>query len=168
MRKKKIPNPKRRMQAAVGGGIAIVVIVIFVSYYIDQSSLSGQRFGDQLAQIQTDLKNATDSFDSQLTLYKSGQLSKDQMLKITDDHIVLIQNMLPRYDQLKPPESFGPSLQLFRLSTLTEIESYKYLRDWIATGSNESKTKSDELYQQSFQYEMNALQSYGTAKSKGS
>ena len=168
MRKKKAPNPKRRLQVAIGAGIIIVGMVIFVNYYLDQSKLSGQRFGDQLAQIQTDLKNETQNFDSHLTLYKNGQLSKDAMLKITDEHIKIVQGTLSRYDSLKPPELFTASVQLFRLSTQTQLESDEYLKKWIQTGDNSSRTKSDELLQQSFQYEMSALQSYGTAKSKES
>ena len=168
MRKKKATNPKLRMHLAIIIGVIIVGIVIFVNYYLDQTKLSGQRFGDQLAQIQSDLKNETQNFDDYLTQYKNGQISKDQMLKITDDHILAVQNILPQYEKLKAPELFVPSLQLFKLSTETQIESDKALREWITTGNNASSAKSDQLLQQSFQYEMNALQSYENAKSKGS
>lgn len=117
-------------------------------------------FTNKLAQIQQDLKNETQSFDAYLTQYKNGQISKDQMLTITDAHILAVQNILPRYDQLQVPESFAHSLQLFRLSTETQIESDKTLREWIVTGNDTTSSKSDQLLQQSFQYEMDALQSY--------
>ena len=168
MRKKKEANPKHTLQIAIAGGVITIALVILVNYYLDQTKLSGQRFGDQLAQIQQDLKNETLSFDVQLTQYKSGHISKDQMLKITDDHIKAVQSFLPRYDQLKAPDLFVPSLQLFRLSTETQIESDNTLREWIVTGNNATIEKSDQLLQQSFQYEMNALQSYEKAKSGGS
>ena len=167
MRKKKEAKSKIT-QLAIAIGIIIVILVIAINYYLDQTKLSGQRFGDQLAQIQADLKNETLNFDVHLTQFKNGHVSKDQMQKITDEHINTIQNILPRYDGLKAPDLFVPSLQLFRLSTETQIESDKSLRDWIMTGNNASKLKSDQLLQQSFQYEMNALQSYENAKSKGS
>lgn len=156
------------MPIAIGSGIAIVAIVILVNYYLDQTSLSGQRFGDQLAQIQSDLKNETQGFDEQLTMYKNGQISKDQMLKITDDHILAVKKILPRYEDLKAPELFKPSLQLFKLSTETQIESDQTLREWVVTGNNATSAKSDQLLQQSFQYEMSALRSYESAKSSGS
>lgn len=76
MRKKKAPNPKLRMQVAIASGVIIVAIVIVVNYHLDQTQLSGQRFGDQLAQIQLDLKNETQDFDAHLTQYKHGQISK--------------------------------------------------------------------------------------------
>jgi hypothetical protein len=168
MRQKKISNTKRRTPIAIVLGITIVGIAIFLNYTLDQSKISGQQFGDRLAQIQSDLKNETQNFDVHLTQYKNGQISKDMMLKITDEHIQAVQNMLPRYNELNPPELFAPSLQLFRLSTDLQIDSDKALRDWIVTGNNATSVKSDQLLQQSFQYEMNALQSYENAKSKGS
>ncbi|HZS74915.1 MAG TPA: hypothetical protein VFA69_10485, partial [Candidatus Nitrosotalea sp.] len=59
MRRKKAPSKIKLMPVAIGSGVAIVAIVILVNYYLDQTTLSGQRFGDQLAQIQADLKNET-------------------------------------------------------------------------------------------------------------
>jgi hypothetical protein len=168
MRRKKAPGKSHTMPIAIGSGIAIIAIVILVNYYLDQTALSGQRFGDQLAQIQSDLKNETQSFDQNLTQYKHGQISKDQMLKITDDHILAVKNILPRYEGLKAPELFKPSLELFKLSTQTQVQSDETLRDWIVTGDNASSAKSDQLLQQSFQYEMSALQSYQNAKTGGS
>lgn len=156
------------MRVAIAIGVIIIAIVIIVNYYLDQTQLSGQRFGDQLAQIQLDLKNETQSFDTHLTEYKNGQISKDKMLNITDTHIVAVQNILPRYEQLKAPELFAPSLELFKLSTQTQIESDQTLREWVVTGDNATYAKSNQLLQQSFQYEMNALQSYENAKTKGS
>ena len=145
-----------------------MVIAIAVNYYLDLSKISGQKFGDDLAQIQTDLKNETLTFDSHLKQYNAGQISKDVMLNITDNHTANLEKIFSRYDQLKAPDTFGPSLVLFKLSTQKELESDQNLRIWIATGDNATRVKSDQLLQQAFQYEMNALQSYNDAKSKGS
>lgn len=168
MKKKRLPNPKRRLYIAIVAGAIIVAIVIALSYNFDLAGLKGQKFGDDLALIQSDLKNETQNFDYQLSLYEKNQLSRSEMLNITDSHIEKMQNFLIRYDGLSPPEPFVPSLQLFRLSTQTQLESDKLLRDWIQTGDNSTRAKSDDLLQQSFQYEMNALQSFNNAKSKGS
>lgn len=171
MKKKKpqaTPNPKKNLQIAIIGGVAIIVSVIFVNYNLDQANLSGQRFGNSLASIQSDLGNETASFDANLTMYEKGQITKDQMLNITDAHLSKMQDILTRYDGLNPPESFAPSLQLFRLSTQTQLESDNLLKQWIQTGDNSSKIKSDQLLQQSFQYEMNALQNYNSEKTSNS
>lgn len=168
MKKKRSPNPKRRLQIAITAGAIVVVAVIAFSYNFDQAGLKGLKFGDDLALIQSDLKNETQNFDYQLSLYEKGELSKSEMLNITDNHIEKMQHFLIRYDSLSPPDPFVPSLQLFRLSTQTQLESDKLLRDWVQTGDNATRTKSDEVLQQSFQYEMDALQSFNNAKSTGS
>lgn len=167
MKKKRLPNPKRRLQISIAVGTIVVAVVIALSYNFDQAKLTGQKFGDDLALIQLDLKNETQDFDSQLSSYEKGELSKAQMLNITDTHIEKMQSFLVRYDSLRPPESFVPSLQLFRLSTQTQLESDNLLKEWIQTGDNSTRVKSDDLLQQSFQYEMSALQSFNNAK-KGS
>lgn len=167
MKKKKLPsppNPKKRIQIAIGIGIAIVAAVIAINYDLDQSNLKGQRFGESLSLIQSDLKNETSVFDAKLTMYEKGQISKDQMLNITDIHIERMQNILTRYDSLSPPEPFVASLQLFRLSTQSQIDSDNMLREWVQTDDNSTRAKSDQLLQESLQYEMNALQSYNNAK----
>ena len=168
MKKKRPPNPKRRLQIAIAAGVIIVVIIVTLSYNFDLAGLKGQKFGNDLALIQSDLKNETQNFDYQLSLYEKNQLSRSEMLNITDSHIEKMQNFLIRYDSLSPPEPFVPSLQLFRLSTQTQLQSDKLLLEWVQTGDNATRTKSDDLLQQSFQYEMNALQSFNNAKSKDS
>ena len=168
MKKKRSPNPKKRIHIAILAGTTIIIVAIVLSYNFDQAGLKGQKFGNDLALIQSDLKNETQSFDYQLSLYEKNQLSRSDMLNITDKHIEKMQNFLIKYDNLNPPEPFVPSLQLFRLSTQTQLESDQLLREWVQTGDNVTRIKSDNLLQQSFQYEMNALQSFNSAKSKGS
>lgn len=156
------------MRIAIIAGVAIIVVVIAVNYYLDQAGLRGQRFGDGLSIIQSDLKNETAVFDSNLTSYEKGQIPKDQMLNITDAHIAKMKTILAKYDSLDPPEPFIASLQLFKLSTQSQLESDGLLKEWILTGDNSTRAKSDQLLQESFQYEMNALQSYNNAKTGSS
>lgn len=167
-KKKALPNPKRNLQVAIIIGVAIIAVVIAVNYNLDQANLNGRRFGEDLSLIQSDLGNETAAFDANLTMYEKGQISKDQMLNITDSHLAKMQSILVRYDSLNPPESFAPSLQLFRLSTQTQLDSDNLLKEWIQTGDNSTRTKSDQLLQQSFQYEMNALQNFNSEKTSNS
>ena len=170
MKKKKVqaPNPKRRLQYAIIIGVAIILAVIGVNYNLDLADLKGQKFGNDLALIQSDLHNETAAFDANLTAYEKGEITRDQMLNVTDTHIATMQKILDRYDNLNPPESFASSLKLFRLSTQTQIESDTFLKQWVLTGDNSTRAKSDQMLQESFQYEMNALQTYHNAKAGAS
>jgi len=162
--KKKVSNPKRKIQIAVAAGIIIIGIVIVLSYNLDQVRISGQRFGDNLAQIQNDLKDETAGYDSKVAQYQRGGITRDEILQISDKHISVLDDILSRYNTLRPPETFVSSLQLFKLSTQTQIESDKLLKEWIQTGDNSTKIKSDELLGRAFEYETRALDSFNSAK----
>ncbi len=166
--KAQAPNQKKKLQIAIIAGAAIIAAVVAINYNLDLANLNGQRFGDNLALIQSGLRNETASFDANLTMYEKGQISKDQMLNITDVHLVKMRDILTKYDDLSPPEPFAASLKLFRLSTETQIESDDLLKQWVETGDNATRAKSDQKLQESFQYEMNALRSYNNAKTGSS
>jgi len=168
LKKKKAPNPKRKMQIAIAAGVVIISLVIVLNYNLDQVKISGQRFGDNLAQIQSDLKDETANYDVKVTQYQKGNISKDEMLQISDKHLMILNDILTKYNTLKPPEPFVPSLALFKLSTQSQIESDKFLKEWIQTGDNSTKLRSDELLGRSFEYETRALDSFNNAKTNPS
>lgn len=168
MRKKQESNPRKTIRIAVTVGIVIVALVIAVSYIMDQANLKGKQFGDNLAWIQSDLKNETKRFDTQLTNYEKGNMTRDEMLNITDAHITKMKDILSRYDTLDAPKAFSSSLQLFRSSTQKQLQSDELLKKWVQTGNITKRQMSDELLQQSFQDEMNALRTFHDAKSNGS
>lgn len=136
-----------------------------VQIILPELKISVGIFEEQLAQIQEDLKNETQNLDKYILQYENEQISKDQMLSIIDNHIISMQNILPRYDQLNTPQLFTPSVKLFKLSTQAQLDSDKLLKEWIMTGDNSTKVRSDQLLEQAFNYETNALQSYENAKS---
>ena len=164
LKKKKVPNPKRKMQIAIIAGVIIISLVIVLSYNLDQAKISGQRFGDNLVQIQNDLRDETANYDAKVAQYQKGSVTKDEILQISDKHIIVLNDILSKYNTLKTPETFVPSLELFKLSTQSQIESDKLLKDWIQTGDNSTKLRSDELLGRSFEYETRALDSFNNAK----
>lgn len=149
---------------AIVAGAIIIGLVIMLNYNLDQVKISGQSFGDNLAQIQNDLKNETSYYDAKIIQYQNGNITKQDILQISDSHIVVLNDILSKYDKLKPPEPFAPSLELFRLSTQAQLDSDKLLKQWIETGDNSTKIRSDQLLEQAFSYESRALDSFNKAK----
>lgn len=135
-----------------------------LNYNLDQAKISGQSFGDSLAQIQNNLKNETADYDAKIIQYQNGNITKQDILQISDNHIVILNDILAKYSMLKPPEPFAPSLELFKLSTQSQLDSDKFLREWIQTGDNSTKVRSDQLLGQAFDYETRALDSFNKAK----
>ncbi len=164
MRKKPVQPSKKGLYFAIVIGIVIIGLVIGVGYYVEQAKISGQRFGNNLEQIQSDLKKQILEYESKLTIWQEGGLTKQEMLEISENYLLELEKIVERYDKLTPPQAFTSSVELFKHSTQTQIESDKLLKIWIETGDNSTKIRSDELLQQSFEYETSALASYNTAK----
>ena len=163
MKKKRVSSKNGTYIAIVVGAIIIVLVVAF-NYYLDQAKISGERFGNSLQQIQKDLKNQVSDYESKIRMWQDGDLTKQEILQISENHLIGLENILSRYDALLPPQAFAPSLKLFKLSTQSQLESDRLLKEWIETGDSSTKIRSDEILQQSFEYETSALASYNMAK----
>ena len=164
MKKKPVKPSKKGLYFVIVIGAVIIGLVIAVSYYIDQAKIVGQRFGTNLEQIQVDLKKEVSGYESKLTIWKEDGMPKQEILQISENHLIELEKILERYDNLQTPQAFAYSVELFKSSTQSQIESDKLLKEWIETGDNSTKIRSDELLQQSFEYETSALSSFNMVK----
>ena len=164
MKKKPVQSGKKGLYFAIIIGITIIGLVIGISYYVEPAKISGQRFGNNLKQIQSDLNKTTFSYESNYGMWKDKNLTDKEILDATDAHIRDLNEVISRYETLSTPQAFTTSVELFKRSTQSQLESIKLLKEWIGTEDNATKIRSDELMQQSFEYETSALDSYNKAK----
>ncbi len=167
MKKKPVKPSKKGLYFTIIIGAVIIGLVIAVSYYVDQAKIVGQRFGNNLEQIQADLKKTTSSYESKYGMWENKNATDKEILNATDTHIDDLTKIISRYDILTPPQAFVPSVELFKRSTQSQLESIKFLKEWIETGDNATMIRSDELRQQSFEYETSALASFNRIKNSG-
>lgn len=149
---------------AIGVGILVVALAVFYYYSADQAKNRGEYFGNSLKNIQDDLKQTQTEFYSKKKMLDEGSITKEEFLKYTDTHVQNIQNVLKRYDELIPPQSFAASLKLFKASTQKQLESDQLLIEWIKSNDPADKVRSDLLLQESFENEIVALDSFNKAK----
>ena len=150
--------------AAAVIGILIVSSAIFFVYSSDQTKIKGQMFGNELKQIQDDLKKNTHSYDTKLSLFKEGSLDKEKFLEFAEKHKDEMSNIILRYDSLQIPNGFKTAVDLFKLSSETQLESDIQIMEWVKTGNDAAHIRSDVLLQESFDYEMAALSEYKLAQ----
>ncbi len=145
-------------------GVVIVGIVISYFYSAEQVRTKGFTFGNELQLIQDDLKKLQTDFESQHTILKEGDINTEEFLEYSYKHIKKMEKLVLRYDELLPPDAFADSVELFRLSTQSQIQSDRELIEWIKTGDESIKIRSDLLFQESFEYEIAALAKFNAAK----
>ena len=66
------------MYAAILVGVIIIAMSIFFVYSSDQAKMRGEAFGKALEFIQEDLRKLTHSFDSKVSMFKQGDISKGE------------------------------------------------------------------------------------------
>jgi len=153
------PKKKKRsvMYAAIAVGVMIIGMSIFFVYSSEQAKMRGQAFGKAIEFVQEDLRKQTHTFDSKVSMFKDGNISKDEFLEYAKKHMNEMEKIILRYNNLQTPKQFIPSVELFKLSAETQLESEKYTIEWIKTDDDAAFVRSDSLWQQAVQYEQAAL-----------
>lgn len=159
MKKKKINNIIIAVVA-----IGIIGAIIAYNYSVDQTKQKGLQFGIQLEQIQEEVKEIQDRFYSEKTKWEEGDISKEELLSYYDKHITSFEEIILKYDDLNPPELFESSVELLKLSSETQLESDTNFIEWIKTGDESAKVRSDTQIQESLNYEMEGLVEFYSAK----
>ena len=97
-------------------------------------------------------------------MFKQGNIDKEIFLEFAEKHDREMEKIILRYDNLQIPQSFVSSVELFKLSSETQLESDKHMIEWVMTGDETARIRSDSLLQQSFEYEMAALSKFKLAQ----
>lgn len=156
---------KKRRNIILGiiiGGI--ISIVIGYNYSAEQTRLKGFNFGNNLQTIQEDLKKLESDFQTEITIFQEGDSSIEEFLEFSKSHIEKIENLILRYDELEPPNSFEESVELFKLSSQSQLEADKEIIEWIKNDDETAKVRSDSHMQDAFEYELAALAKFNSAK----
>jgi len=154
------------MYAAISVGVIIIALSIFFVYSSDQAKERGKAFGKAMEFVQDDLRKQTHLFDSKVSMFKNGSVSKDEFLKFGDSHVDEMIKIILRYDNLQIPQPFVSAVELFKLSAETQLESDKYMIEWVSTSDDTTLIRSDQLLHQSFEYEQAALLEFNLVQSR--
>jgi hypothetical protein len=159
---KKSKGSKKRFTVLIA--IILIGITIFYFYSAEQGKIRGYNFGNDLQIIQEELKNEQLSFYSNVRMWEENSITKNEILKLSEIHIKNMNGIISKYDTLQIPDTFSGAVKIFKLSTESQLESDVHLINWIEFGDESEKIRSNEILQQSFEYELAGLTSYNNAK----
>jgi hypothetical protein len=144
--------------------ILIIGGIIGYNYSADQTKQKGFQFGNELAQIQEDVTELQIKFYSEKTKWKEGDITKEELLKYYEEHLDKFEQIIYRYDELETPELFKSSVELFKISSKTQLESDLEFIKWITTDDESAKIRSDAQIQEAYEYENLGLVEFQLAK----
>ena len=143
---------------------AIIVGIVSYNYSAEQTRQKGFIFGNELEQIQTEVKDLQTTFYSKQKQQEEGDITKVELFQYYEKHVEEFGEIISRYDKLITPESFQSAVDLLKFSSQTQLDSDKQYIEWMKTGDESFKVRSDSQYQQALEYEMTGLVEYYSAK----
>ena len=157
---------EKKIQNIVIASVAIIIIgsITAYNYSLEQTKQKGLQFGIGLEQIQEDVQKLQIKFYSEKTRWDEGDISKEELLEYYEKHLKKFKEIISRYDVLVPPELFKSSVELLKISSETQLESDLQFIEWIKTGDESAKIRSDTQFQESLEYEMLGLVEFYSAK----
>ena len=157
---------KSKIQNIVIGLVAVGIIasIIAYNYTAEQTKQKGLQFGNELAQVQQDVADLQTKFYSEKIRWDEGDITKEELLEFYEKHVEEFERINERYDELTPPELFQSSVDLFKISAETQLQSDKEYIRWIDTGDAAAKIRSDTQIQEAYEYENLGLAEFQLAK----
>ena len=109
--------------ASVGILVILIGLAIYYFYSAEQGQMRGLEFGNELQTVQEELKVEQADFYSKVSMWEENSVSKEEILKISDVHIVRMNEIIAKYADLQIPDTFSGAVKLFKLSTESQLES---------------------------------------------
>lgn len=144
--------------------IAIIAGILGYNYSADQTKQKGFVFGNELEKIQTDVKELQTQFYSKKAQWEEGSITKEELFEHYEKHVLEFEEIISQYDKLVVPEAFQSAVDLLKLSSQTQLDSDVQYIEWMKTGEESYKVRSDSQYQEALEYEMSGLVEYYSAK----
>lgn len=155
---------KKQNIIILGVAVAIIAGIVIYNYSAEQTRQKGFAFGNELEQIQTDVKELQTQFYSKKAQWEEGSITQEELFQHYEKHVKKFEEIILRYDSLIPPESFQSAVNLLKLSSQTQLDSDIQYIEWMKTGDESYKVRSDSQYQEALEYEMSGLVEYYSAK----
>ena len=153
---------KIAIAAAIVG--ALVVAAAYTHHTREQVRVAGMMFGNSLLDTQDDLKAAQDALALRTRAWGAGNMTDAELLAYYADHLGRMDSIIARYSALDAPPGFGAAVRLFELSAESQRQSDAAHAEWVGSGDEASRLRSDALLQDSFEYEAEALSAFADAQ----
>ena len=157
---------KKKIQNIIILSVAIVIIssIIAYNYSTDITKQKGLQFGKELSEIENNISEIQGEFYSEKIKWLEGDISKEELMKFYEIHVNKFRKTISEYDTLTPPELFQSSVALLKISAETQLKSDLQFIQWIKTGDESAKIRSDTLIQEAYEYQNLGLVEFQTAK----
>ncbi len=156
MRRRKKDN-KVNVKLFLGLVPAIIATVLLVNLIMSMQKGDEQEYVNEVEDVWQQASLLTKDYDSWLTKWKNGELNDAEMIDITNKNVNDMQLLINRLENIEPPERLKDAHQFSILSLQYEKESNENVLKYIETKDEQYLEKSQQLFQDAFEYEGKAF-----------
>jgi hypothetical protein len=160
-RTKKDPKSQQILVAAIGGGI--IAVVLGISFVLMIQATNSENYIKTIQSVYDQSRIFTQTYEDSIANWQNGQMTKEEMLRITDRQLEKLDGLLTKLKSMEPPDKFRAAHELGILSLSHELQSDKHMRNYIETGNDDEYQMSVELLQKAFDYEREAFDEFSRA-----
>ncbi len=160
-RTRKDPKSNQLLVIAIGG--AVIATVVGVSFVMMTQATDSENYIKSIQSISDQSRAFTQTYENSISEWRDGQISREEMLQITDDQLENLSGLLAKLRGMEPPEKFRLAHELSILSLSHELQSDRHMRNYIETGSDDEYDSSVEFFQKAFDYERQAFEEFSRA-----
>ena len=152
---------KQRVLIFLGLGVIGLIISFIVSLQLENAK--AQTFAESYGRLVADSRTLTQTYQGEIGKWKAKQYNNGNMISITDQYLPKFQSLVDRAKALQPPGKYVKTRDFSIQSFLSEIESYRHFRNFLATGDRAEDSKSTQLLSYALRYETYAFDAFNSA-----
>lgn len=156
-------DPKSKQILIIIVGIGVIGAVVGVSFVLTTQAANNENYLKTIQSISDQSRTFTLAYEDSLTKWQGGEISKEEILQLTEGHLENLDRLLTKLKSMEPPEKFRTAHELGILSLSHETQSDRHMRNYIETGNEDEYKISAELLQKAFDYETQAFEEFSRA-----
>ncbi|RMF31248.1 MAG: hypothetical protein D6752_02550 [Candidatus Nitrosothermus koennekii] len=162
MRRRKKEN-KINVKLFLGLVPAIIATVLLVNLVLSMQRGNEQEYMKEVEDVWQQASMLTKEYDSWFTKWKNGELTDAEMIDITKKNIDDMNLLIDRLNNTEPPERLKDAHEFSILSLKYERDSNEEIIKYIETKDEQHLEKSQDLFQNAFEYEGKAFTEFSKA-----
>ena len=105
-------DTKSQQRVVIIIGVGIIAAVIGVSFVLMTQATSNENYIKTIQSISDQSRIVTQSYEDSIAKWQDGQISKEEMLEISERQLEKLDTLLATLNSMEPPEKFRVAHEL--------------------------------------------------------
>jgi len=129
----------------------------FAQNTTSSSLLPAGSFVKSFEQLVNQAHNLTQSYQNEVTKWRTHQFDNKTMISIINDYIPKYENLVNQSKTLQPPKQFQNATNVYTKSLESELQSNVHFKNYVSTNNSTENKLSSQFLQEAANHEFDAF-----------